>query len=117
MRRTALVSSALALAVAVAAAPFARATWSICLTDTSTGEVAIGTVTCINNADLEKFVVDKKCTNVREIVGAALPYFSTHASLVESQRKAKVSRAGEGRRDDEWSGDKIREQTAALMTD
>ena len=56
MRRTALVSSALALAVAVAAAPFARATWSICLTDTSTGEVAIGTVTCINNADLEKFV-------------------------------------------------------------
>jgi dihydroorotate dehydrogenase subfamily 1 len=69
------------------------------------------------NADLEKFVVDKKCTNVREIVGVALPYFSTHANLVESQRKAKVSRAGEGRRDDEWSGDKIREQTAALMTD
>jgi hypothetical protein len=50
-------------------------------------------------------------------VGVALPYFSTHANLVESQRKAKVSRAGEGRRDDEWSGDKIREQTAALMTD
>ncbi|MHC5210006.1 MAG: DUF1028 domain-containing protein [Planctomycetota bacterium] len=32
------------------------ATWSIVLVDTSTGEVAIGTATCLPNLDLQKFV-------------------------------------------------------------
>jgi dihydroorotate dehydrogenase subfamily 1 len=67
-------------------------------------------------ADMDKFLTDKKVEHLADMVGAALPSFSTHANLVELQRKAKVSRAGEGRRDDDWSGDKIKEQTAALMT-
>lgn len=69
------------------------------------------------NADLEKFLVDRKLTSLRELVGVALPSFSTHANLAELQRKAKVARAGERSRDDDWSGDKIKEQTAALMTE
>lgn len=69
------------------------------------------------NADLEKWLTDKKYSNLREIVGKSLPYFTTHAHLVELQRAAKIARAGQGSRDDEWSGDKIKEQTAALMTE
>lgn len=69
------------------------------------------------NADLEKFMVDRKINDLRELIGVALPSFSTHYNLVELQKKAKVARAGEGRRDDDWSGDKIKEQTAALMTE
>lgn len=33
-------------------APEARATWSICIADDHTGEIAVGTVTCLNNYDL-----------------------------------------------------------------
>ncbi len=54
MRR---IASALAvLLFASAVAPLARATWSICLTDKATGEVAVGTCTCINFNDLERLV-------------------------------------------------------------
>jgi dihydroorotate dehydrogenase subfamily 1 len=67
-------------------------------------------------ADMDKFLMDRKIEHLAEMVGMALPSFSTHANLVELQRAAKVQRAGEGRRDDDWSGDKIKEQTAALMT-
>jgi len=68
-------------------------------------------------ADMEKFLVEKKIATLREMVGIALPSFSTHANLVDMQRKAKVARAGETSRDNDWSGDKIKEQTAALMTE
>lgn len=67
--------------------------------------------------DLEAFLVERKMTNLRELIGVALPSFSTHANLAELQKKAKVARAGERSRDDDWSGDKIKEQTAALMTE
>lgn len=66
---------------------------------------------------LKKFMVDKSFGTVREFVGLSLPYFTTHADLVERQREAKRARAGQRSRDDEWSGEKIKEQTAALMTD
>lgn len=66
---------------------------------------------------LEKWMESKSFTSLNDFVGASLPYFTTHADLVERQRLAKRSRAGQRSRDDEWSGEKIREQTAALMTD
>jgi hypothetical protein len=65
---------------------------------------------------LEKILTDHKMSNLRELVGKALPYFSTHADLVERQRKAKVEKAGKTSRDDEWSHDKITAQTDALTT-
>jgi dihydroorotate dehydrogenase subfamily 1 len=68
-------------------------------------------------AGLEKWMEAKGFAGVTDFVGKALPYFTTHADLVERQRLAKRSRAGQRSRDDEWSGDKIKEQTAALMTD
>jgi len=68
-------------------------------------------------ADMDKWLADHKIEQLRELVGKALPSFSTHANLVELQRKAKVARAGETSRDNDWSGDKIKEQTAALMTE
>lgn len=36
----------------MACAPVARATWSIAIADSHTGEVAVGTVTCLTNLDL-----------------------------------------------------------------
>jgi dihydroorotate dehydrogenase subfamily 1 len=55
--------------------------------------------------------------SLADVEGKALPYFSTHMDLQERQRAAKRERAGQRSRDDEWSGEKIREQTAALTTD
>lgn len=69
------------------------------------------------NADLSKWMEEQGFQTVQEFVGKSLPYFTTHADLVERQREAKRARAGQRSRDDEWSGDKIREQTQALMTD
>jgi len=40
----------------MAAAPTARATWSIVIADESTGEVAVGTVTCLTSFDLRAIV-------------------------------------------------------------
>jgi dihydropyrimidine dehydrogenase (NADP+) len=67
-------------------------------------------------ADLEAWTEKKGFAKLEDFMGAALQYFSTHADLVERQREAKRARAGQRSRDDEWSGDKIKEQTAALMT-
>lgn len=44
------------LALAVLLAPPAGATWSIVLVDTGTGEVAVGTATCLEGFDLLKYV-------------------------------------------------------------
>ncbi len=52
--------------------------------------------------------------SVAEMVGKALPYFSTHADLVERQRKAKREKAGQTNRDGAmWKGD-IAKETESL---
>jgi dihydropyrimidine dehydrogenase (NADP+) len=53
---------------------------------------------------------------VSEIVGKSLPYFSTHADLVERQLAAKREKAGQAHRDDMWKGD-IAKETDSLVTD
>jgi dihydropyrimidine dehydrogenase (NADP+) len=69
------------------------------------------------NADLEKWMEEKGFANITDFLGHSLQFFSTHANLAERQREAKRAKAGQSSRDDEWSGDKIQEQTEALMTD
>jgi dihydroorotate dehydrogenase subfamily 1 len=68
-------------------------------------------------ADTEAWMSEKGFTDVREFIGKALPSFSTHAHLAELQAAKRSKRQDVVKKDDEWSGDKIQEQTAALMTD
>ncbi len=53
MFRSRLIGSLVAgAAMSLSFSPSAVATWSICLSDTQTGEVAVGTVTCLTGIDL-----------------------------------------------------------------
>ena len=64
---------------------------------------------------LHEFMDSKGYETVRDIVGKALPYFTTHHDLVERQQTAKREKAGATNRDLEW-GDNIAEQTDKLTT-
>jgi dihydroorotate dehydrogenase subfamily 1 len=64
---------------------------------------------------LTKFMVEHKFETVREFVGKSLPYFSTHADLVERQRKAKAAKEVTNGRDNEWKGE-IAKETEKLTT-
>lgn len=61
---------------------------------------------------LEAFMAEHKFESVKDFVGSSLPYFSTHADLVERQRQAKVEKAGRSSRDNEWKGEIARETEA-----
>ena len=65
---------------------------------------------------LAAFMEKKGFTRVEELVGQALPYFTTHADLVERQQTAKRERAGQTNRDSMWQGD-IQSETEGLVTD
>ncbi len=67
-------------------------------------------------AGLEKFLVDKEFSNVQEIVGKSLPYFSTHMELVRKMKEAKRHKAGEASRDNEWAQKDITEKTTELTS-
>lgn len=55
--------------------------------------------------ELLQFMTDQKFENLREFIGKSLPYFTTHADLVERQIAAKAARAGKSNRDSEtWQG-------------
>ena len=64
-------------------------------------------------AGLEAFMVEHRFTSLRDVVGKSLPYFSTHADLVQRQRQAKVDKAGKAERDNDWKGE-IAKETDAL---
>lgn len=68
-------------------------------------------------AGLEKFLTDKGFETVRDIVGKSLPYFSTHANLVQMQKDAKRAKAGESSRDNEWAEKHITQKTAELTSE
>ncbi|WP_428269585.1 NAD-dependent dihydropyrimidine dehydrogenase subunit PreA [Haliangium sp.] len=65
--------------------------------------------------DLRSFMNDHGFTSPRDFIGKSLPYFSTHADLVERQREAKIERAGRRNRDNEWKGE-IAKETDKLTT-
>lgn len=64
---------------------------------------------------LQAFLADHDVGSVRDVIGASLPYFSTHADLVDRQRAAKIERAGRRNRDSEWQGE-IAAETEKLTT-
>ena len=67
-------------------------------------------------ADLVKFMVDHAFTDLRQVVGKSLGYFSTHADLVARQKQAKADRAVASNKDAEtWKG-AIASETEALTT-
>ena len=66
---------------------------------------------------LEGYMASKGFESIEDFRGKALEYFTTHFDLVDRQKVAKRERAGQRSRDDEWSGDKIKEQTAALTSE
>jgi dihydroorotate dehydrogenase subfamily 1 len=68
-------------------------------------------------AGLERFMERHGFERVSDVVGKSLPYFTTHADLVERQRTAQRAKAGESNRDGStWQGDIARE-TDQLVTD
>lgn len=67
--------------------------------------------------DLSSYLDRKGMRSVSELVGAALPYFDTHAGLVARQQQAKRDHAHRTDRDTHtWKGDIARE-TDSLVTD
>ena len=62
---------------------------------------------------LAAFMTEHGFGSIKEFMGKSLPYFSTHADLVERQRQAKVEKAGRGSRDNDWKGE-IAKETDAL---
>ncbi len=65
---------------------------------------------------LLKFMEGHGFETIDEFLGHCLPYFSTHADLVERQLAAKRERAGQANRDSMWKGD-IAAETNSLAAD
>lgn len=66
---------------------------------------------------LSAFMDKHEFASVEDFRGSAVQYFTTHADLVQRQKAAKVARAGQRSRDNEWQGDKITAQTDALTAE
>ncbi|MDP6955900.1 MAG: NAD-dependent dihydropyrimidine dehydrogenase subunit PreA, partial [Planctomycetota bacterium] len=73
---------------------------------------------CIStlNEELLAIMADHGFDSPGELVGHCLPYFTTHADLVERQRAARRAKAGQSGRDEMWSGD-IAGETNSLVTE
>jgi dihydroorotate dehydrogenase subfamily 1 len=65
---------------------------------------------------LERYMERKGFESVKDLVGLALPHFTTHADLIERQAAAKRDHAKKTGRDAMWKGDIARE-TDTLVTD
>jgi hypothetical protein len=65
---------------------------------------------------LSAFMEQHGFETVADVVGKSLPYFTTHADLVERQRAARRAHVEQASRDDDWKGD-IAGETEALVTD
>lgn len=63
--------------------------------------------------ELLKVLTDHKLESVSELVGKSLPYFTTHADLVERQRAAKAAKVGAARDAETWKGE-IKRETDSL---
>jgi dihydropyrimidine dehydrogenase (NADP+) len=63
--------------------------------------------------ELLKVMTDHKLESVTELVGKSLPYFTTHADLVERQRAAKAAKVGAGKDAETWKGE-IKRETDSL---
>ncbi len=66
--------------------------------------------------DLGAFMDQHGFAKITDFVGKSLPYFSTHKNLVERQTEARVTRAGQRNRDNEWRGE-IAKETDTLTSE
>lgn len=65
--------------------------------------------------ELLKVMTDHKFEHVQDMVGKSLPYFSTHADLVERQRAAKAAKVSGGKDAETWKGE-IKKETDGLTS-
>lgn len=65
---------------------------------------------------LVAFMDEHGFKTIEEFRGHALPYFTTHADLVQRQKAAKAARAGHSQRDDDWKGENITHHTDHLTS-
>ncbi|HLL54060.1 MAG TPA: NAD-dependent dihydropyrimidine dehydrogenase subunit PreA [Myxococcaceae bacterium] len=63
--------------------------------------------------ELLEVLRNHKMESVRDLYGKSLPYFSTHADLVERQRAAKAAKVGAGKDNETWKGE-IKRETDSL---
>ena len=63
--------------------------------------------------ELAKVLVDHGLSQVSELVGKSLPFFTSHTALVQRQRDAKAARVQAGRDSDTWRGE-IKKETDSL---
>ena len=89
------------VAAVVVAGPHARATWSIVVTDSATGEVAVGTATCLNPSNIKKIVPIVRvgrgaAAGVSDEAGSAvsLPIGSTIQEAEEKLIRTTLSASG-----------------------
>ncbi len=65
---------------------------------------------------LDKFMTDHNFANVRSLVGASLPYFTTHHHLVELQEQKRAATAAARSRDLRWGQTRLQDETAAITS-
>jgi dihydroorotate dehydrogenase subfamily 1 len=66
--------------------------------------------------ELLEVLTDHEMASIDELVGKSLPYFSTHADLVERQRAAKAAKVGAGKDNETWQGE-IKNETDSLTSE
>jgi dihydroorotate dehydrogenase subfamily 1 len=64
---------------------------------------------------LSDFMDERDFKSVRDMVGLALPYFTTHHNLADKQRAAKAAKAGHKNTDLQWGSD-LTKTTKNLLT-
>ncbi len=64
---------------------------------------------------LLEVMTNHKFETLNEMRGKSLPYFSTHADLVERQRAAKAAKVGNAKDNETWKGE-IKKETDSLTT-
>ena len=65
--------------------------------------------------ELIKVMTDHRFERVSQMVGKALPYFSTHADLVQRQKTVRQAKVGNAKDAETWKGE-IRKEADALVS-
>jgi dihydroorotate dehydrogenase subfamily 1 len=65
--------------------------------------------------ELTQVMSDHRIASIPELVGKSLPYFSTHADLVQRQKAAKAAKVGSAKDAETWRGE-IRKEAEALVS-
>jgi hypothetical protein len=65
--------------------------------------------------ELLRVMTDHTFETVEQMVGKSLPYFSTHADLVQRQKTAKAAKVGTAKDAETWKGE-IRNEAESLVS-